>query len=209
MGRQVTTPTHHPADDIMTAYAAGALEPGFGLVVGAHVEHCAACQSRLHAMEAASGAALKEIESADLAPDALTKVMARLGERDAPAPSPAKSLLERLPLKPKKWVAPGVWVAAVDTPHAPENRVYLLHVGPGAPTARHAHSGAEFCTVLTGAFRDEAGLFQAGDFAAADEGLNHQPMIEGDEACICLFATEGRLKPQGLLGRIAFSLADV
>ena len=28
------SPNHHPSDDILTAYAAGALEPGFGLVVG-------------------------------------------------------------------------------------------------------------------------------------------------------------------------------
>lgn len=208
MGRAVTIPTHHPSDDILTAYAAGALEAGFGLVVGAHVEQCAHCRGRVGAMEAVSGDALENLSAAAVASDVLDKVMARLGERDAPAPV-RKPLLERLPLKPKKWVAPGVWVAAVDTPHAPNNRVYLLRVAAGAPTARHEHSGAEFCTVLTGAYRDELGLFRAGDFAAADEGLNHQPMIQGEEACICLFATEGRLKPQGLLGRIAFGLADV
>jgi putative transcriptional regulator len=203
-------PTHHPSDDILTAYSAGALEAGFGLVVGAHVEQCAHCSARVGAMEAASGAALQTLAHADVAPDALDKVMVRLGERDAPAkPQAPKPLLERLPLKPKKWVAPGVWVAAVDTPHAPTNRVYLLRVAAGAPTARHEHSGAEFCTVLTGSYRDELGLFSAGDFAAADAGLNHQPMIQGDGACICLFATDGRLKPQGLIGRIAFALADV
>jgi putative transcriptional regulator len=202
-------PTHHPSDDILTAYSAGALEAGFGLVVGAHVEQCAHCRGRVGAMEAASGAALQTLERAEVSSDALDKVMARLGEREAPKAQARKPLLERLPLKPKKWVAPGVWVAAVDTPHAPNNRVYLLRVAAGAPTARHEHSGAEFCTVLTGAYRDDLGLFRAGDFAAADANLNHQPMIQGDEACICLFATEGRLKPQGLIGRIAFALADV
>jgi putative transcriptional regulator len=133
---------------------------------------------------------------------------ARASRRSKPAPAP-RWLLQRLPLKPKKWVAPGVWVAAVDTPHAPENRVYLLSVAPGMPTARHEHSGAEFCTVLTGAYRDELGVFAAGDFAAAYGEFNHQPVVEGDETCVCLFATEGRLKPQGLLGRLAFGFADV
>jgi putative transcriptional regulator len=136
--------------------------------------------------------------------------MARLDEKSAPAPkADARSFLERLPIKSKKWVAPGVWVAAVDTPHAPDNRVYLLRVGPGAATARHSHSGAEFCTILKGAYRDELGVFCAGDFAAADGALNHQPIVEGDEECICLFATEGRLKPQGWIGRLAFDLAGV
>jgi putative transcriptional regulator len=63
--------------------------------------------------------------------------------------------------------------------------------------------------VLKGAYRDELGRFAAGDFAAAYGDFNHQPVVDGDETCICLFATEGRLKPQGLIGRIAFGFADV
>lgn len=204
------SPHHHPADDILTAYAAGALEPGFGLVAAAHVETCAQCRARIGAFEAASGAALAQLPETDVAPDALTKVMARLDrESAAQREVDARPLLQRMPLKPKRWVAPGVWVAAVDTPHAPHNRVYVLSVAPGMPTARHEHTGAEFCTVLKGAFRDEIGLFGAGDFAAAYGEFNHQPVVQGNEPCICLFATEGRLKPHGLIGRIAFGFADV
>lgn len=203
-------PRHHPSVEILTAYASGALEPGFGLVVGAHVEGCAACRAKIGAFEAASGAALSELSAEDVSADALADVMARLDETQTSAPKvDTRPLLERLTLKPKKWVAPGVWVAAVDTPHAPQNRVYLLSVAPGMPTARHEHSGAEFCTVMKGAYRDELGVFAAGDFAAAYGELNHQPMVEGDETCVCLFATEGRLKPQGFLGRLAFGLANV
>lgn len=202
------SPQHHPADDVLTAYAAGALEPGFGLVVGAHLETCAQCRARVGALEAASGAALAELPDAEVAGDALAKVLSRLDEAPAPR-APRGPLLQRLPLLAKRWVAPGVWVAAVDTPHAPDNRVYVLSVAPGMPTARHEHTGAEFCTVLEGAYRDELGLFAAGDFAAAYGTFNHQPRVEGEEACVCLFATEGRLKPQGLLGRLAFGFADV
>ncbi len=204
------SPQHHPSDDILTAYTAGVLEPGFGLVVGAHLEGCSHCRGRVGAFEAASGAALREAPQVDVSSDALTKVMARLDEKAAPEPAAdRRPFIERLDLKPKKWIAPGVWVAAVNTPHAPQNRVYLLSVAPGMPAARHEHSGAEFCTVLTGAYRDEVGLFSAGDFAAAYDDLNHLPVVEGDEACVCLFATEGRLKAQGLLGRLAFAYADV
>ena len=204
------SPRHHPSDDILTAYTAGALEPGFGLVVGAHIEVCAHCRARVGAFEAASGAALEDLPRADLDVGALTRVMARLGE-EAPVTARAdgRSFIERLSLKPKKWVAPGVWVAGVDTPHAPQNRVYLLSVAAGGLTARHEHSGAEFCTVLKGAYRDELGVFAAGDFAAADSDLDHQPIVDGDETCVCLFATEGRLKARGLLGQLAFRYADV
>lgn len=204
------SPRHHPTDDILTAYTAGALEPGFGLVVGAHVESCAHCRARVGAFEAVSGAALQDLPQADFGADALGKVMARLGEGGSAAPqADDRSFIERLSLKPKKWVAPGVWVAGVNTPHAPENRVYLLSVAAGGLTARHEHSGAEFCTVLRGAYRDELGVFAAGDFAAADAELNHQPIVHGEETCVCLFATEGRLKAQGMLGKLAFAYADV
>ena len=204
------TPRHHASDEILTGYAAGALEPGFGLVVAAHVEACASCRSRVTALEAASGAALSDLPASEVSPDALVQVMSRLDAPLAPAAAPdTRPLLQRLPLKPRKWVAPGVWAAAVDTPHAPRNRVYVLSVGPGMPTAQHSHSGAEFCTVLQGAYRDALGVFSAGDFAAADSDLEHRPMVEGDQPCICLFATEGRLKPRGLIGQIAFRLADV
>lgn len=203
-------PRHHPSPDILAAYAAGALAPGFGLVVGAHIERCAACQAQSRVFEAVSGAALATLPNEELAKDALARVLSRLDEA-APAPHVAdtRPLLDRLPLKPRRWVAPGVWVAAVDTPHAPDDRVYLLSVAPGMPTARHEHSGAEFCTVLKGAYEDELGVFSAGDFAAAESDLNHQPRVVSNEDCICLFATEGRLKAQGLIGRLAFAFANV
>jgi len=203
-------PRHHPSAEILGAYAAGTLEPGFGLVVGAHLETCGECRARVGAFEATSGAALKDLPAVELGADALTRTLARL---DTPAPesvaNDVRPLLERLPLKPKKWVAPGVWVAAVDTPHAPENRVYVLSVPNGMTAARHEHSGDEYCAVLQGAYHDELGTFRAGDFIAAHGDLNHQPIVDGDQACVCLFATEGRLKPQGLIGRLAFALADV
>lgn len=202
-------PSHHPSADVLAAYAAGTHEPGFGLVVGAHVETCTACRARVRTFEAASGSALEDLPQADVGANALAQVMARLDQPADEAAPDTRPLIERLPLGPRKWIAPGVWVAAVKTPRAPQNRVYLLSVAPGMPTARHEHTGAEFCTVLKGAFRDESGLYAAGDFAATDEHVNHQPVVEGDEDCVCLFATEGRLKPQGLLGRLAFAYADV
>lgn len=203
-------PRHHPHDDVLTAYAAGALPAGFGLVVGAHLEACAQCRARVGAFEAAAGDALQNLPSTVLAPDALARVLARLDDTPEPVAAPdPRPFLERLPLKPKKWIAPGVWVAAVDTPHAPDDRVYVLHVSPGRPTARHEHTGAEFCTVLQGAYRDEFGLFGPGDFAAAEGDADHQPVVQGDEPCVCLFATEGRLKAHGVIGRLAFAYADV
>lgn len=204
-------PRHHPSPDILAQYASGMLEPGFGLVVGAHVEVCPACRSRVSAFEAASGETFDELPTPSMAPDALARTFEKVAatEPEAATSIDDRGLMGRLPLKPKRWVAPGVWAAAVDTPHAPQNRVYVLSVPKGMTAARHQHTGAEYCTVLQGAYRDELGLFKAGDFIAVEGDVSHQPIVDGDEACVCLFATEGRLKPSGLIGRIAFALADV
>lgn len=204
------TPCHHPSTEILATYSAGMLEPGFGLVVGVHVQMCDHCSARVQVFEAVSGEAMWNLPALELKDDALSKTLARLDlEVRTPAVHDRRSILDRLSLKPRRWVAPGVWVAPVDTPHAADNRVYVLSVPGGATAARHGHSGAEYCTVLQGAYRDESGVFAAGDFAAADHEHQHQPIVESRESCICLFATEGRLRATGLIGRIAFALADV
>jgi putative transcriptional regulator len=106
-------------------------------------------------------------------------------------------------------VAPGVWVAKIDTPHAAEDRVYMLSAAPGVATARHGHSGAEFTQVLSGVLRDGEIVYRGGDFSECIEADTHHPKTEGDAPCICLFATSGRLRAKGILGRMAFALADV
>lgn len=201
-------PRHHPSNDILAAYAAGALEPGFGLVLGAHLEACPVCRAHVAGLETCSGASLATLPEAEIAPDALARVMARLDTQDHAARDD-RPFLERLPLKQRKWAAPGIWVAPVDTPHDPKNRVYVLSAAPGARAALHEHAGEEFCAVLKGGYRDKFGLFTAGDFAAADGSAQHEPIVDGDDACVCLFATEGRLRPHGLVGKIAFLLGDV
>jgi putative transcriptional regulator len=118
-------------------------------------------------------------------------------------------LLQRLPLKKRKWVAPGAWVAPVETPRSDPARVYLLWVKAGFPTGRHSHEGLEFCTVLEGAFRDQSGIYRAGDFAECADDYDHQPTVESDADCLCLFASEAKLKPKGLISKLVFAYADV
>jgi putative transcriptional regulator len=57
--------------------------------------------------------------------------------------------------------------------------------------------------VLQGAYRDETDRFGRGDIEIGDETMNHTPVAEAGEDCICLIATDARLKFEGLLPRIA------
>ena len=80
-------------------------------------------------------------------------------------------------------------------------RLLLIPAGKAMP--EHSHHGTEMTLVLKGAFRDEDGVFARGDLEVADTETNHQPIAEPGEDCICLVATNAKLKFQGLLPRIA------
>jgi len=202
------TPAHHPSVETLTAYAAGVIRAGFDVVTAVHVRGCAQCRRDVAAFECVGGVVLSETPGVAVSDEALARVMARM---DGPAPSSRmrRSLDDLLYKAKRRWVAPGVWVAKVDTPHADDDRVYMLSAAPGAVTAMHTHSGVEFTQILSGALFDEGVTYSAGDFTERNIEHTHKPHTVSDEPCICLFATHGRLAPTDFIGRIAFALADV
>ncbi|MBL8551159.1 MAG: cupin domain-containing protein [Hyphomonadaceae bacterium] len=201
-------PVHHPSTETLAAYAAGTLRAGFDFVIAAHVRGCAQCRGEVARLEGVGGALLAEADAAAMSEEALMQALARI-ETAAPPAAPARTIEQIIAAAKKRWVAPGVWTARIDTPHAKDDRVYLLGVAPGVQTAKHTHSGAEFTVVLQGALNDGGVVYRAGDFCERDPDDTHHPKVEGAETCVCLFATQGRLVPSGVIGRIAFALADV
>ena len=201
-------PLHHPSAETLVGYAAGTLRAGFDFVVAAHVQGCRACQNDIAALESVGGEALRAVQATDLSSRALDHALSRL-DQPAPPSAPPRTISDVLAAAKRRWVAPGVWVAKVATPHDPNDRVYMLGAAPGAATARHSHQGVEFTQILSGQLSDDDAVFNAGDFAENDDAHVHQPRSTGDAACVCLFATNGRLRPAGWIGRIAFAIADV
>lgn len=201
-------PAHHPSLETLTAYAAGTLRAGFDVVTAVHVSSCAQCRRDVAALECVGGALLAENEGVAMRDDALAHTLERLGRPANDAP-PTRSLDDLLRTAKRRWVAPGVWVAKVDTPHDKGDRVFMLSAAPGAATATHTHKGVEFTQVLSGALGDDGVVYRAGDFAERTSEHTHQPHTVGDEPCVCLFAIRGRLEPTDWIGRIAFAIADV
>jgi putative transcriptional regulator len=208
-GRSVA-PKHHPGIESLAEYSAGQMRAGFDLVIAAHLRGCAQCRDDVAQLETVGGGLLDTIAPAPLGDDALAAIMARL---DEPVPTEsralARSLDHLLASARRRWVAPGIWIAPIDTPHDADDRVFLLRVGAGRATAPHNHHGAEMTQVLVGAMTDGGVIYRAGDLVELAEGRAHHPQVAGDEPCICLFATQGRLEPTTLVGRIVFTLAGV
>lgn len=208
--------THHPADDLLLAQAAGQLPTGPSLVLAAHVERCPQCQAQLRLGEAIGGALLEELPEATLQPDALARTLARIDalgatepvarvETTAPPPLPAGAVWPRAlagcSATRWRWIGPGMRWSRVSVPWDPAANVFLLRIAAGKYLPQHTHSELEFTQVLHGRFHDGRALFDAGDFDAADGQVRHQPVVQDDGECICLAAVQGRVLFDGLIAR--------
>jgi len=79
----------------------------------------------------------------------------------------------------------------------------LLFIPAGSAVPDHGHHGTELTLVLKGAFADEVDHFGPGDIEVANEDLDHTPIADIGEDCICLAATDAPLKFKGLVPRLA------
>ncbi len=206
----------HPADETLFAFAAGALAAGPRLVVETHLAGCPECGERARAFEAVGGALL-ESSHVDPAPgDLLARTWARIEAaagvaraRAQPGPEPypgAPESLRRCAIGPWRFVQPGLRIAMVTPPGESEASAMLMRVSAGRRMPRHTHDGVEFTQVLTGIFYDASGRFASGDYIEADGDVDHQPVADENQDCICLAAIEGRVRLTSFVGRWAQSV---
>jgi putative transcriptional regulator len=211
MNMRATTIRHHLSDDLLAAYTAGDLPEAFGLVVAVHLSMCDECRTRSMALDAVGGAVLEAGDRAPMGEGALGAALARL-DGVAQMPRPVKKTHD-VPapladyigggLEAVKWksVGKGVKQAVLRTDGAASVR--LLRIPAGVAVPDHGHKGQELTLVLRGAFRDATGLFGPGDLEIAADDLEHVPVAEPGEDCICLAATEAPLRFKGLIPRLA------
>jgi putative transcriptional regulator len=65
----------------------------------------------------------------------------------------------------------------------------------------HTHDGMEVTLVLSGAFSDKTGRFARGDIEIGDDELDHQPIVETGQDCVCFVVADGALRLTGPFGR--------
>ena len=205
---------HHPKNEILAAFAAGTLDHGQHIAIATKLVACRQCKNFVRLMEQVGGVVLTELPPATMSNLALVEVEARLNESVRPAAAPVSSTLPEteVPGLPKfvrryqfgtwKWIAPSVHLRPIELPYASETRVFLLKSGPGTKMLQHTHTGIEMTCVLAGAFRQDGAHYGPGDFDLGDETIDHQPVVEQSQDCICLVAMQGELQLKGLIGRM-------
>jgi putative transcriptional regulator len=201
---------HHIPEEMIAGYVAGTLPPAFEMVVAAHVSMCDDCRAALEAHETLAGAAL-ETTSAELPieGDLLARVMDRLDEAPVQAapvprmdiyPGPIAAALGN---QPPRWRSAGGGVRQQILFEDGKGSVRLLYIPGGMAVPDHGHRGIELTMVLSGAFSDETGQFRVGDVEVANEDLEHTPTADAGAPCICLAATDARLRFNSILPRLA------
>jgi putative transcriptional regulator len=164
----------------------------------------------MHDVESVGGGALDGEPGVDLLPGALDKALTAI------ASAPAAAAPEAIALLPKEvhdivapsvgkasWYSggPGLKILDLDLPETAEGETFqIFRIEPGYGPPKHTHGGQEFTLVLTGAFKDETGLYAKGDIAIGDQTLTHRPIAEPGEVCFALAVTTAPLKFTGPLG---------
>lgn len=207
----MTAIRHHIPDDLLMGYAAGALPQAFDLVVATHVSLSDDARARLAGFEEVGGAVLADIEECEIGEDSLERTLAKISSM-APTPKvrPAAGTFPK-PLQDilggdedaVKWKSLGMGAKQAIVCSDDGATARLLYIPAGQAMPQHGHNGMEMTLVLKGAFRDEDGVFARGDIEVANQDVDHSPVAEPGEDCICLIATDAKLRFQGLLPRIA------
>jgi putative transcriptional regulator len=204
---------HHLSDELLMAYSAADLPEAFSLVIAAHLSMCDECRARSMAFDALGGAVLDD-QAIEMSDGSLEACLARI---DTLPQANARSLRRSEGILPAplldyvgggldavKWrpLGMGVRQSILRTGDKGAS-ARLLYIPAGSAVPDHGHNGLELTLVLQGAFRDEQDRFGRGDVEIADPSVEHTPVAEAGEVCICLAATQGPLRFNALLPRLA------
>lgn len=194
-------------DELLAHYAAGHLSAPLHALVETHLALSDRNRGFVSTLEQVAASDLE-----DTAPSLISDRDARLEaifasnddeDISAPAtelPAPLVRLIGRdLADIPWRTVLPGIREYHVET-GGEEATLYWIKAGKRMPS--HTHDGSEITVVLRGAFSDATGRYGRGDVAIADAELDHRPVADAGEDCICFAVTDAPLRLTGPVGRI-------
>jgi putative transcriptional regulator len=207
---------HHPDDELLLAYAAGAADEAVGLIVATHMSYCAICRLRGKTLDSLGGVLLQDLPPVPLGAGALDSVLARLDQAtpyerpQRPAskdgtPAPLRAYIGG-DLSNVRWRKMGPRLSYAPLFKRGNVAARLLRGTPGTDSGPHSHAGLEYTVVLQGGYTDVTGNYGPGDLQVMADGAPHNVVIDPGEDCINLAVTTGRLKFENLLQKIAAPL---
>jgi len=200
---------HHLTDQLLMGYSSGNLPEAFNLVVATHLSMCDDCRAALHAFDAVGGSLLDNNETSEMGDSSLAETLKLIAAKPvvkklAPTSSLPGPLFDYIgdDLEGVKWRPVGMGVRQAVLKTSKNATARLLYIPAGLALPDHGHKGTELTLVIKGAFSDETARFSVGDVEVANEDIEHTPVAEIGEDCICLSATDAPLRFNGLVPRI-------
>lgn len=195
-------------DMLLAGYAAGTLPRPLHALVGAHLEMQSLNRGFVRSLENALGSEMEQVGSRAVenretrlasifANDAATAPVAALPSGD-PA-SLVQYFGRNIDEIECKTVLPGVQEHRFELESGVRAVLYRIRGGKAMP--QHTHSGAEVTLVIRGAFADVTGRYGRGDVAITDEDVDHVPVAEIGDECVCFAVLDAPVKLTGLVGR--------
>ena len=202
--------------ELYSAYAAGALDPAFALMVETQGALRPDVRRAVAAGEAVAGRMLEAEPLAGLREGALDRAFAAIDALEAEAPTAPlageAAEIADLPASLRdhavraasqagwKSLTPGIRRLSLDA--GSELEVELYRIEPGARVPRHSHSGTEYTLVVAGGFSDETGSFGPGDLSVKGPEDTHMPVGDPGGICFALAIRDGGLRFTGVMGVI-------
>ena len=208
-------PTGLIPDEWLVSYAAGALSEAHAVLVATHAEYHPELKDKIKDAENIGGAIVEGFEPASIDTNALDNVLARLDntpeekqsktvEHSSDLPSPLAEYLDGKGLDDLKWrmMAPGMSQVRLWTGPNDE-RLWLFKARGGIEMPLHDHNGNEMTLVLQGSYRVGDTQYRPGELELADGNIvDHRPIIDEGEDCICLVVTEAPIKLHSFIGKM-------
>lgn len=213
---------HHPGPESLMSCSAGSMPEAFAAVMASHICVCPECRKELALMEDIGVQLFRSIKPAAMSREAPVAVMRR-GQADfEPAPqrshAPAEGFQGPTPggvpaplvalvgsdLDKIAWkrLGPGVQHHPLPLTPGAKGQLRLLKVAPGAKLPEHGHGGSELTLVLRGSYRDGSGHYKTGDVADMASDTEHSPVADANEGCVCLIASDEKIRFKSVLARL-------
>jgi putative transcriptional regulator len=204
----------HPSPELLIRYAAGSMSPAMSFVVATHIAHCDACRAQQAQLEDFGGDSIESYGDAQVKDSEFDSLWSKLGstpeqteQSDLGIAIPTdyqpvfKKLLDRDYSNVNWQSIAGKIDRAEMTIDDADNQIEILRFARNAKIPQHTHKGNEYTVILEGAYSDEMGDFQVGDFIHLNGDHHHRP-VAGKEGCVCIAVTDAPMHFTGMLGPV-------
>jgi len=212
----------HPDENMLAEYSSGILDSALAITVKTHLQLCPVCRQKAANFDAIgatllanSGVDTEDARGAEELEHSFSDLMKRIkSSQETRSVTKAKAREQRSDLPPMvsalipkdsklKWHRVTRFLKQANLSAGQEKYEVCLHkIERGGRVAKHDHRGLEVTVVLQGAFSDENGTYEKGDFIVREPGQKHRPQATLNQDCLCLTVVEAPVKLTGLFGAL-------